>query len=55
MSREAIRHSPEWKADAAVNREYETRLYDYYGGPAYWDMPELPIAEQPPVPTASTR
>ena len=28
MSREAIRNSPEWRADATINREYETRLYD---------------------------
>ena len=55
MSRDAIRNSPEWKANAAINREYEMRLYDYYGRPAYWDMPELPIAEKPPAPTASTR
>ena len=23
-------------AETAVNREYETRLYDYYGRPADW-------------------
>jgi len=37
MSRQAIKDSPEWNAYAAVNREYETRLYDYYGRPAYWE------------------
>ena len=36
LRRETIKHSPEWNADAPVNREYETRLYDYYGRPAYW-------------------
>ncbi len=36
LTREAIRESPEWHADAGVNREYEERLYDYYGRPAYW-------------------
>ena len=36
LSREKIRNSPEWNANAAVNREYETRLYDYYGRLAYW-------------------
>jgi hypothetical protein len=36
-SREEIRSSPEWKADAPINREYESRLYDYYGRPSYWD------------------
>ena len=23
-------------ANAAINREYEIRLHDYYGRPAYW-------------------
>ena len=36
LSREAIKKSPEWNPTAGVNREYETRLYDYYGRPAYW-------------------
>jgi len=37
MPRQAIKDSPEWNAYAAVNREYETRLYDYYGRPVYWE------------------
>lgn len=36
MTREEIKSSPEFDASAPVNREYETRLYDYYGRPAYW-------------------
>ena len=36
LSRDTIKNGPEWDPDAAVNREYETRLYDYYGRPAYW-------------------
>ena len=36
MSRQAIKDSPEWDPTAAINREYEARLYDYYGRPAYW-------------------
>ena len=36
LSKQKIKSSPEWDANAAVNREYETRLYDYYGRPAYW-------------------
>ena len=31
-----IEKSPEWNPAEAVNREYETRLYDYYGRPVYW-------------------
>ena len=37
MSRQMIKDSPEWNAYSAVNREYETRLYNYYGRPAYWE------------------
>ncbi len=36
LSRDAIKKSPEWNPTTGVNREYETRLYDYYGRPAYW-------------------
>ncbi len=36
LSREAVKDSPEFDPSAAVNREYELRLYDYYGRPKYW-------------------
>jgi hypothetical protein len=36
LSREAVKNSPEYDSTAPVNREYETRLYDYYGRPKYW-------------------
>ncbi len=39
MTRDAIKESPEWNPSAPVNREYEARLYDYYGRPVYWDDP----------------
>jgi hypothetical protein len=42
MTRDAIKNSPEWTPDAAVNRAYETRLYDYYGRPVYWGDSEQP-------------
>ncbi len=31
-----IKDSPEFNPAAPINREYETRLYDYYGRPKYW-------------------
>lgn len=31
-----IRESPTFDPSTPVNREYEARLYDYYGRPAYW-------------------
>jgi uncharacterized protein YrrD len=36
LPREAIKNSPPWEPAEPVKREYETRLYDYYGRPAYW-------------------
>lgn len=32
-----IEKSPEFDPSRMVNRQYETRLYDYYGRPKYWD------------------
>lgn len=34
--RDAIRNSPAYDPTTAVNREYEVRLYGYYGRPRYW-------------------
>jgi len=36
LTRSSIKSSPVWNPEATVNREYEERLYDYYGRPAYW-------------------
>jgi sporulation protein YlmC with PRC-barrel domain len=36
LTRQKIKDSPAWSADLPVNREYEVRLYDYYGRPVYW-------------------
>lgn len=36
LSREAVKKSPEYDPSQPVNREYEIRLYDFYGRPAYW-------------------
>jgi hypothetical protein len=33
---EDIKNSPEFDPAAPVNREYEERLYDFYGRPKYW-------------------
>lgn len=33
LTRQAVRESPPWDPDAPVNREYEERLYDFYGRP----------------------
>lgn len=36
LTQENILHCPQFNAGDLVNREYEERLYDYYGRPAYW-------------------
>lgn len=37
LSREAVENAPEFDPLVPVNREYEQRLYDYYGRPVYWE------------------
>jgi uncharacterized protein YrrD len=46
LSKETIKNSPEYTADAPVNREYEERLYDYYGRPTYWERNASPDLEK---------
>jgi len=36
LSRDQIKDSPEFDASTPVNRDYELKLYDYYGRPTYW-------------------
>jgi hypothetical protein len=36
LTRDEIKHSVEFDPSSPINREYEARLYDYYGRPAYW-------------------
>jgi hypothetical protein len=36
LKKKTIEKSPEFDAEAPVNREYEEVLYDYYGRPKYW-------------------
>ena len=35
-SKDEVRHSPPYDPNQPVNRQYEVRLYDYYGRPKYW-------------------
>ncbi|MDF1515963.1 MAG: hypothetical protein P1S60_19300, partial [Anaerolineae bacterium] len=32
----AVQMAPEFDPETPVNREYEVKLYDYYGRPKYW-------------------
>jgi hypothetical protein len=36
LSKNAIKNGPEYDPSEPINREYEARLYDYYGRPHYW-------------------
>jgi len=36
LPRETIKNSPEFNPGDPVNRQYEEKLYDYYGRPKYW-------------------
>jgi hypothetical protein len=35
-TKEAVKNCPEYDPSEPVNHEYEVRLYDYFGRPAYW-------------------
>jgi len=36
LTQKEVRNSPIYDPTTGVNREYEERLYDYYGRPKYW-------------------
>lgn len=36
LNSEEIKNSPPYDPNAPINREYEARLYDFYGRPKYW-------------------
>jgi len=50
LTKDQIMNSPAWSPDALVNREYEERLYDYYGRPAYWPRATTAEHTKPNVP-----
>jgi hypothetical protein len=50
LSRRSIKSSPEWNPATAINREYETRLYDYYGRPVYWGGSGSQASQEPRQP-----
>ena len=37
LSVDAIKKAPEFIPSEPINREYEARLYDFYGRPKYWE------------------
>jgi hypothetical protein len=37
MSKEEVEGSPEYDPGLPINMEYQSRLYDYYGRPKYWE------------------
>ena len=37
LTREQIQNAPEYHPDEPVSREYEVRLFEYYGRRSYWD------------------
>ncbi len=38
LDQESIKTSPPFDPSAPINREYEVRLYDFYGRPSYWEQ-----------------
>jgi hypothetical protein len=42
LTRQSIKSSPPWDADAAISREYESSLHAHYSRPVYWASGTLP-------------
>jgi hypothetical protein len=40
LERQRVKDAPEYLPTAPINREYEARLYDFYGRPVYWERKE---------------
>lgn len=38
LTRDAIRNAPEYDPDNPIDRDYESRLYEYYRREKYWEM-----------------
>ena len=36
LTKQQVKNSPEYDPAEPINREYEDKLYDYYGRPKYW-------------------
>ena len=37
LPRETIKQAPEFDPSQPISREYEARLHEHYGRPAYWE------------------
>jgi hypothetical protein len=38
LSRETIKNAPDWDESHPISRDFEQRLFDYYGRHAYWPI-----------------
>lgn len=41
MNRKQIQAAPDFDPKAPINRDFEERLYDYYGRPRHWEEPHV--------------
>jgi hypothetical protein len=37
LAKEAVKNAPAFDPHQPINRDYEEKLFDYYGKPAYWN------------------
>lgn len=44
LDRDTIKDAPGYDPSQPINRDYEGRLYDYYGRPGYWTETAPPVA-----------
>jgi hypothetical protein len=46
MTRDAIKNSPAWIEHGTVDRDYEARLHEHHGRPAYWSAGRARLAHE---------
>lgn len=44
LTREQIKESPEFDPSEPINREFEVKLHDFYGRPAYWTRESVELS-----------
>jgi hypothetical protein len=44
LHRETIKNGPEWDPDTPISRDFEDRLFGYYGRPRYWQREEAAVS-----------
>jgi len=50
LTKEQVKNSPDVDVDKPISRQYEERLFTYYGWPVFWGAPGIMVASPPVSP-----